>query len=155
VAEPVTDPFVDALFEKLQARRQETLTHAASASQARARVAAAASAWWDEFGRVVERKVDMWNQKAAPEACIRHTRNADGTIVLFHRSVEAQLSLADARVVMTGRVGDTQPRQSPFIEFSEARGSVSAILAGVHGAQSPAEVADHLLAPILTHAFGG
>ena len=55
---------------------------------------------------------------------ISPVRNADGTIVLFHRSVEAQLSLADARVVMTGRVGDTQPRQSPFIEFSEARGSV-------------------------------
>ena len=63
--------------------------------------------------------------------------------------------LADTRVVMTGRVGDTQPRQSPFIEFSEARGSVSAILAGAHGAQSPSEAADHLLAPILTHAFGG
>ena len=155
MAEPVTDPFVDALFDKLQARRQETLTHAASASQARARVAAAAGAWWDEFCRVVERKVDVWNQKGAPEACIRHTRNADGTIVLFHRSVEAQLSLADTRVVMTGRVGDTQPRQSPFIEFSEARGSVSAILAGVHAAQSPSDAADHLLAPILTQAFGG
>ena len=119
------------------------------------RIAAAASAWWDEFCRVVEHKVGMWNQKAAPEASIRHTRNADGTLVLFHRSVEAQLSLADTRVVMTGRVGDTQPRQSPFIEFSEARGSVSAILAGVHAAQSPSDAADHLLAPILTHAFGG
>jgi hypothetical protein len=155
VAEPVPDQFVDTLFEKLHTRRQETLTHAASASLARARVADAARAWWDEFGQVVERKIQAWNAKDAPDARIRHTRNADGSIVLWHRSVEAQLCLADARVVMTGRVGDTQPRQSPFIEFSEARGSVSAILAGAHAAQTPTEAADHLLAPILTHAFGG
>ena len=155
VAEPATDQFVDDLFEKLHTHRQEALIHAASASQARARVAAAARAWWDEFCQAVERKVDAWNAKDAPEACIRHTRNADGSIVLWHRSVEAQLCLADARVVMVGRVGDTQPRQTPFIEFSEARGTVSAILAGAHAAKSPAAAADHLLAPILTHAFGG
>jgi hypothetical protein len=155
VADPVTDLFVDTLFEKLHTHRQAALTHAASASQARARVAEAARAWWEEFCQVVERKVHAWNAKDAPEARIRHTRNADGSIVLWHRSVDAQLCLADARVVMTGRVGDTQPRQSPFIEFSEARGSVSAILAGTHAAKSPSEAADHLLAPILTHAFGG
>ena len=155
MAPPVTDQFVDALFEKLHARRQETVTQAASASQARARVAEAARTWWDEFCQIVERKVHAWNAKDAPDTCIRHTRNADGTIVLWHRSVEAQLCLADTRVVMTGRVGDTQPRQSPFIEFSEARGSVSAILAGAHAAQSPCEAADHLLEPFLTHVFGG
>jgi hypothetical protein len=155
VADPVTDLFVDTLFEKLHTHRQAALTHAASASQARARVAEAARAWWDEFCQVVERKVHAWNAKDAPEARIRHTLNADGSMVLWHRSVDAQLSLADARVVMVGRVGDTQPRQSPFIEFSEARGTVSAILAGAHAAKSPSEAADHLLAPILTHAFGG
>jgi hypothetical protein len=151
----VTDLFVDTLFEKLHTHRQAALTHAASATQARARVAESARAWWEEFCQVVERKVHAWNAKDAPEARIRHTRDADGSMVLWHRSVDAQLCLVDARVVMTGRVGDTQPRQSPFIEFSEARGSVSAILAGAHAAKSPSEAADHLLAPILTHAFGG
>lgn len=155
MVEPIADPFVDALFEKLHAHRQETLTHAASASQARARVADAARAWWDEFCQVVEHKVLAWNAKDASDARIRHTRNADGSVVLWHRSVEAQLCLAEARVVMVGRVGNTQPRQSPFIEFNEARGTVSAILAGAHAAQSPTEAADHLLTPILTHAFGG
>lgn len=155
VAEPVTDPFVESLFEKLNTRRQETLTHAATASQARARVAEAARAWWDEFCQVVERKIQVWNAMDAPEARIRHTQNADGSIALWHRSVEAQLSLADARVVMMGRVGDTQPRQSPFIEFSEARGSVSAILADKHAVLTPCDAADHLLGPILTQAFGG
>jgi hypothetical protein len=150
----VTDQFVDDLFEKLHTRRTEALTQAASASQARARVAEAARAWWDEFCQVVECKVDAWNAKDAPEARVTHSRSAAGSIVLWHRSVEAQLCLADARVVMTGRVGDTQPRESPFIDFSEARGSVSAILAGAHSAKSPSEAADHLLAPILTRAFG-
>ena len=74
--------------------------------------------------------------------------------MLWNRSVEAELHLADARVVMMGRVGDTQPLQSPFIEFNDARGSVSAILAGAQVAKSPSEAADHLLAPILTRAFG-
>jgi hypothetical protein len=151
----MTDPFVDDLFEKLHTHRQETLAHAASASAARARVAQAAGAWWEEFCQVVERKIEVWNAKGAPEARVSHTRNPAGAIVLSHRSVDAELCLADARVVMRGRVGDTQPRQSPFIEFSEARGSVSAILAGAHGVKSPSEAADHLLAPILTHAFGG
>ena len=155
MTEPPTDQFVDDLFEKLHTHRQAALTHAASVTQARARVAAAARTWWDEFCQVVERKVHAWNAKDAPEARITHTRNADGSLVLWHRSIDAQLTLADARVVMTGRVGDTQPRQSPFIEFSEARGSVSAILTGAHAAKSPSEAADHLLAPILTHAFGG
>ena len=155
MVETTADQFVDALFEKLHTHRQETLSHAERASQARARVAEAARAWWDEFCQVVERKVQAWNAKDAPDARIRHTRNADGSLVLWHRSVEAQLCLADARVLMMGRVGDTQPRQSPFIEFSEARGSVSAILVDAHAAQTPTEAADHLLAPILTHAFGG
>ena len=151
----MTDQFVDKLFEKLHARRQEKVTQAATATEARARVAEAARAWWDEFCQEIEHRIDAWNAKDEPDARIRHTRNADGTLVLWHRSVEAQLCLADARVVMTGRVGDTQPRQSPFIEFSEARGNVSAILAGAHAAQSPCEAADHLLEPFLTHAFCG
>ena len=151
----MTDPFVDNLFEKLHTHRQEALAHAASASAARERVTQAAGAWWEEFCQVVERKVDAWNAKDAPESRVSHARNPAGSIVLSHRSVDAELCFADTRVVLRGRFGDTQPRQSPFIEFSEARGSVSAILAGVQGVKSPSEAADHLLAPILTHAFGG
>lgn len=65
------------------------------------------------------------------------------------------MNLVEARVVMTGRVGDTQPRQSPFIEFNETRGSVAAILAGENATKSPSEAADHFLAPILPRAFAG
>jgi|SRR5688572_11161705 len=151
----MTDPFVDALFDKLHSHRQEMIAHAARASEARARVAQAAGAWWEEFCQVVERKVNVWNAKDAPEARVSHIRSPAGSIVLSHRSVDAELCLADARVVLKGRFGDTQPRQSPFIEFSEARGSVSAVLADAQGVKSPSEAADHLLAPILTHAFGG
>ena len=149
----MTDPFVDNLFEKLHTERQKTLSQAASASQSRERVAEAARAWWDEFSQVLERKVEVWNAKDAPDARVTYTRSTPGTILLWHGRVEAQLSLAEVRVVMTGRVGDTRPRQSPFIEFSETRGSVTAILAGENTAKSPSEAADHLLAPILTQAF--
>lgn len=151
----MTDPFVDDLFEKLHTERQKTLSQAASASQSRERVAEAARAWWDEFGQVLERKVEAWNAKDAPDARVTYTRSATGSILLWHGRAEAQLVLAEVRVVMTGRVGDTRPRQSPFVEFSETRGSVTAVLAGENGAKSPSEAADHLLAPILTQAFVG
>ncbi len=118
-------------------------------------MAEAARVWWDEFCQILERKVGAWNTKDAPDARVKYTRGPSGSILLWHRSVEAELCLANARVAMTGRVGDTRPRQSPFIEFNEARGSVAAILAGETATKSPCEAADHLLAPILTRAFAG
>ena len=151
----MTDQFVDDLFETLHTERQKALIQAASATQRRERVAEAARIWWDEFCQILERKVDAWNAKDEPDVRVTYTRNPSGSILLWHRNVEAQLSLAEVRVVMTGRIGDTQPRQSPFIEFNEARGSVVAVLAGENGAKSPSEAADHLLAPILTRAFAG
>jgi hypothetical protein len=151
----VTDQVVDDLFEKLHTYRQKTLTQAASASQSRERVVDAARAWWDEFCQLLEGKVDVWNAKDAPDARVKYTRSPSGSILLWHRCVEAQLCLSEVRVVMTGRVGHTRPRESPFIEFHEIRGNVSAILAGENAAKSPAEAADHLLVPILTRAFAG
>ena len=152
---PVADAFVDALFEKLDTERRKVLTHAAVASQSRERVALAAGIWWRDFCQVVERKVGAWNAKDAPDARVNYTLTPSGSVQLWHRSVEAELSLADGRIVMTGRIGKTQPRESPFIEFSLARGDVGAILSGDGGAKSPTEAADHLLASILTHAFAG
>lgn len=154
-AAPGADAFVDALFEKLDTDRQKLVTQAAIASQSRERVALAARAWWDEFSQVLERKVAAWNAKDAPDARVTFTRNPSGSMTLWHRSVEAELSLADTRVVMTGRIGPTRPRESPFIEFSEARGGVGAILAGEGTTKSPNDAADHLLGPILSHAFAG
>jgi hypothetical protein len=75
--------------------------------------------------------------------------------VLWHRSIETELRLAEARVVMTGRAGDTKPRESPFIQFNEARGSVAAVLSSDSTVKSPTEAADHLLMPIFTRAFNG
>ena len=154
-ATALTDAFVDALFEKLDTERRKMITQAASASQSRARVVTAARAWWDEFCQVVEVKVGAWNAKDAPDAGVTCVRTPSGSIQLWHPSVEAELSLADMRIVMTGRIGKTRPRESPFIEFSEARGSVDAVLAGPGMAKSPTEAADHLLGPILSHAFHG
>jgi hypothetical protein len=151
----MTDQFVDELFEKLRTERQKTLSQAASASQSRQRVAEAARTWWDEFTQILERRVEEWNAKDAPDARVTCTRSPSGSILLWHGRAEAQFSLAETRVVMTGRVGDTRPRESPFIEFNEARGSVSAILAGGSAAKSPSEAADHFLVPLLTHAFAG
>jgi hypothetical protein len=151
----VTDQFVDDLFERLTTERQEALTKAASASRSRERVAEAARVWWDEFCQILERKVDAWNAKGEPDAHVAYTRSPSGSILLWHRSVEAELAFAEARVVMTGRIGPTRPRESPFIEFNEARGNVGAMLAGQNGSKSPSEAADHLLAPLLTRAFAG
>ena len=151
----MSDQFVDDLFETLYAARQQMLTAEASAMQSRERVAEAARAWWGEFSQILERKVQAWNAKDATDARVTYTRTPSGSLRLWHRSTEAELSLAEPRVVMTGRIGDTQPRESPFIEFNESRGTVTAILTGEHGAKSPSEAADHLLAPILTRAFGG
>ena len=131
------------------------LTKAVIASRSRERVAEAARVWWDQFCQILERKVDAWNAKDEPVARITYTRNPSGSILLWHVGVEAELSFLEARVAMTGRIGPTRPRQSPFIEFSEARGSLVAVLAGENGAKSPSEAADHLLAPILTRAFAG
>ena len=152
-ATTATDPFVDALFDKLDTERQKTLNLATSASERRERVTAAARVWWDEFCQVLDHKVTVWNAKAAPDARLTCTRNPTGSIQLWHRAVEAEFTLAEVRVVMTGRIGNTRPRESPFIEFNEARGRVAAILTGENSAKSPAEAADHLLAPILTQAF--
>lgn len=152
-AAAATDPFVDGLFEKLHTDRQKTLTMAASASESRERVRTAARAWWDEFCQVLDYKIAVWNTKDAPDARVTCTRTPAGSIQLWHRAVEAELSLAEVRVVMTGRIGNTRPRESPFIEFNEARGRVAAILAGANAAKSPSEAADHLLGPILTQAF--
>ena len=150
----MSDLFVDDLFAKLHADRQEALTKAASATQSRDRIAEAAHFWWEEFCRILEAKVSAWNVKDAPGAHVTCTRNPSGSVTLWHRSVEAELRLAEPRVVMMGRIGDTRPRESPFIEFSEARGTVTAALAD-SAAKSPAEAADHLLGPIFTRAFAG
>jgi hypothetical protein len=150
----MSDLFVDDLFAKLHADRQEALTKAASATLSRERVAEAARCWWEEFCRILEGKVSAWNMKDAAGAHISCTRNPNGSVMVWHRSVEAELRLAEPRVVMMGRIGDTRPRESPFIEFSEARGNVTAVLAD-STAKSPAEAADHLLGPIFTRAFAG
>ena len=149
-----SDRFVDDLFAKLHADRQEALTKAASATHSRERIAEAARLWWEEFCRIVEDKVGAWNAKDAAGAHVSWTTNPNGAVKLWHRSVEAELRLAEPRVVMTGRIGETQPRESPFIEFHEARSGVTAVLAD-NTAKSPAEAADHLLGPILTRAFAG
>ena len=152
----MSDQFVDDLFAKLCAERSETLTRAASATHTRERVAAAACAWWDDFCQILERKVHAWNAKDdATDARVTCTRNASHSILLWHRRIETELRLAEARVVMTGRVGDTQPRESPFIQFNEARGAVAAVLASDSAAKSPTEAADHVLTPIFTRAFNG
>jgi len=151
----MSDQFVDDLFARLQAERSETLTRAATATQSRERVVAAAYVWWDDFCQAIERKAQAWNAKGATDAHVTCTRNASGSIVLWHRSVETELRLAEARVVMTGRTGDTRPRESPFIQFNEARGAVVAVLASDSSAKSPTEAADHVLTPIFTRAFNG
>jgi hypothetical protein len=151
----MSDQFVDDLFARLQAERSETLSKAASATQSRERVVAAACVWWDDFCQIIERKAQAWNAKDATDAHVTCTRNASGSIVLWHRSIEAELRLADARVVMTGRTGDTRPRESPFIHFIEVRGSVAAVLSSDSTVKSPTEAADHVLMPIFTRAFNG
>jgi hypothetical protein len=154
-AEQSSDQFVDDLFARLHTERHETLARAAVATQSRERVSAAACAWWDNFCQVLERKVHAWNAKNATDARVTCTRNPSGPVTLWHRSVETELRLVEPRVVMTGRIGDTQPRESPFIQFSEARGTVAAILVSDSTAKSPAEAADHVLTPVLTRAFNG
>jgi hypothetical protein len=150
----MSDHFVDELFARLHADRQDTLTKAATATHSRERIADAARIWWEEFCRIVEDKVNAWNEKGAAGARVSCTKNENGSVRLWHRSVEAELRLAEPRIVMTGRIGETRPRESPFIEFNEARGTVRAMLDD-NLAQSPAEAADHLLGPIFTHAFAG
>ena len=151
----MTDQFVDDLFARLHAERSETLTRAANAAQSRERVVAAACVWWDAFCQIIERKTQAWNAKDATDAHVTCTRNASGSIVLWHRSIEAQLRLAEARVVMTGRTGDTRPRESPFIQFTEARGAVAAVLSSDSTVKSPTEAADLVLMPMFTRAFNG
>ena len=150
----MSDQFVDELFAKLHADRQEALLKAATATHSRERVADGARIWWEEFCRIVEDKVNAWNVKGADGAHVSWTKSPTGSVRLWHRSVESELRLAESRVVMTGRVGETRPRESPFIEFHEARGGVSAILAD-NTATSPADAAHHLLGPIFTRAFAG
>ena len=149
----MSDQFVDDLFAKLHADREEALIRAASATRSRVRVAEAARAWWDEFSDIVERKVSAWNAKGAAGIQVSCTRHPEGSVVLWHHSVEAELRLAEPRVVMTGRIGDTRPRESAFVEFNEARGAVAAVLDNTP--TSPTEAADHLLGPIFTRAFDG
>ncbi len=151
----MSDQFVDDLFARLHAERSETLARAASATQSRERVVAAACVWWDDFCQIIERKAQAWNAKDAIDAHVTCTRNASGSIVLWHRSIEMELRLAEARVVMTGRTGDTRPRESPFSQFNETRGSVAAVLSSDSTVKSPTEAADHVLMPIFTRAFNG
>jgi hypothetical protein len=94
----MSDQFVDDLFARLHAERSETLTRAASATQSRERVVAAACVWWDDFCQAIERKAQAWNAKDATDAHVTCTRNASGSIVLWHRSIETELRLAEARV---------------------------------------------------------
>lgn len=150
----MSDQFIDDLYTKLQAARQKSITEAAAQAQSRGRVAEAARTWWDEFCQVLELKVHAWNAKDGTDTRLTYTRTPSGSIVLWHRSAEAELRLAESRVVLKGRVGDTQPRESPFIVFQEARGGVVAMLDG-GAVKSPSEAADRLLEPILTRAFGG
>ena len=149
----MSDQFVDALYSKLHAAREKSLSEAAATTQSRERVADAARTWWEQFSQVLERKVQAWNAKDPTDACLTYTHKPSGSILLWHRSTEAELRLTESRIVLTGRVGDTQPRESPFIVFQEARGSVAAMLAG-GTVKSPAEAADHLLEPLLTRVFG-
>jgi hypothetical protein len=147
------DQFVDDLFAKLSAQREEAATRAARVTQSRERIAAVADRWWEDFCRVLERKVDAWNAKGATDALVTCTRTPTHSIRLWHASIEAELHLAEARVIMTGRSGATRPRESPFIEFNETRGTVAAVLTSNNTTQSAIEAADYILAPIFTHAF--
>ena len=149
----MSDQFVDALYARLHAARQKTISEATENTQSRKRVAEAARTWWEEFSQVLERKVQAWNAKEPTDACLTFTKRPSGSILLWHRSTEAELHLTESRIVLTGRVGDTQPRESPFIVFQEARGSVAAMLAG-GTVKQPSEAADHLFEPILTRVFG-
>ena len=150
----MSDPFVDELFTKLHSDREEALVKAANATHTRERVADAAGIWWEEFCRILEHKVNAWNAKGAADIQVSWAKNANGSIRLWHRTVEAELRLAGSRAMTTGRVGETRPRESCFIEFRELRGTVSAILAD-NTATSPAVAAEHLLGPIFTRAFAG
>ena len=149
----MSDQFVDDLFAKLDADRREALIRAAGATQTRARVAEAARAWWEEFCDVLERKVSAWNTKGETAAHVSWTRQPGGPVRLWHHRVEAELRLAESRVVMTGRIGDTRPRESAFVEFNETQGAVTAVLDRTP--KSPVEAADHLLGPVFTRAFDG
>jgi len=147
-----SDSFVDDLFPKLHAQREEAAAKAATATHSRERVADAARIWWIEFCRVVEDKVEAWNAKDAAGAHVSCTTTPRGSLRIWHRSVEAEVRLADGRLVMTGRVGETQPRESAFVDFHEARGAVRAFLPD-NTAVSAAAGAESLLTPILTRAF--
>ena len=149
----MSDQFVDDLHAKLHAARQKTVSEAAANNESRERIAEAARTWWEEFSQVLERKVQAWNAKGPTDACLTYTQGPSGSILLWHRSAEAGLRLTESRVILASRVGDTQPRESPFIVFQEARGSVAATLAG-GPVKSPSAAADRLLEPILTRAFG-
>lgn len=150
----MSDQFVDDLFTKLHADREEALVKAATATHSRERVAEAAGIWWEQFCLILEKKVNAWNGKGATDAQVSWTKTPKGSVRLWHHSIETELRLDEARVVATGRVGDTRPRESSFVEFREARGGVTAMLAD-NTATSPGEAADHLLGPILTRAFAG
>ena len=149
----MNDRFVDDLFEKLTNERQAAQTRADRARESRERIAVTAGVWWDDFCRVLERKVQAWNKKAEPVGQVRFTRTTSGSVSVWHQSAEAELRLSEPRVVMTGRIGDTQPRESPFIEFNEVGGDVVAALASDSRIKSAIDAANHILAPILVHAF--
>ena len=150
----MSDLFVDDLYDRLHAAREKSISEAAASTLSRERIAQAARTWWEEFSRALEGKVQAWNAKGDINAHLTYTQALSGPITLWHRSVEAELRLSDSRIVLTSRVGDTQPRESPFIVFREARGGVSVVLAG-GVVESPSDAADRLLEPILTRAFTG
>jgi hypothetical protein len=150
----MADAFVDALYGRLEAARQKTITDAAETTQSRQRVAEAARIWWDEFCQVLEHKVDAWNTQSATSARLTYTPTPPDAVVLRHHRADAELRLTESRIVLTGRIGDTQPRESPFVMFQVTRGSVAVVLSGVT-VKSPSEAADQLLEPLLTRAFAG
>ena len=62
----MSDQFVDDLFARLHAERSETLTRAASATQSRERVVAAACVWWDDFCQISSARLRRGTRRTRP-----------------------------------------------------------------------------------------
>jgi hypothetical protein len=145
----MSDPFIDALHDRLTQARADT---AAPEEHDRER-RVAVRRWWEEFVEVLGQKVGAWNERQAPRSPLNFTRQADGAVHVWHRCAEARFARDGDAMRVSTRLGvESAAREAVLALRAGSEGHVVALANGEE-LRTPTAAAEHLLTPVLVETF--
>ena len=150
----MSDQFVNDLIKELTEAAGVTTAGAPGHSDSpHGPVEGANVQWWLEFIDILGQKVGAWNEQGASDGVVNFTRQEDGSAYIFHRSAEAHLTLEDDRIVAHTRFGAEPKSRRILLELVSAPDGTVVARADTQTLASPMAAAEHVIRPILVHAF--